>query len=56
MIALDILFEGQMLTMKCLYGPNTDSPKFYNNMNKLNDDIGNDTYKICGDFNPVLEP
>ena len=39
-----------------MYGPNTDSPNFYNNINKLNDDIGNDTFIICGDFNLDLEP
>lgn len=55
-VALDITIESQRLTLISIYGPNSDSPHFYESIFNIIDNIGNDTYIICGDFNLVLNP
>lgn len=39
-----------------IYGPNKDDPVFYINLFKTIQEIGNDTYIICGDFNLIVDP
>ena len=36
-----------------VYGPNDDSPDFFQNINGALEEIGNETIVICGDFNLV---
>lgn len=55
-MALDVVIENHKLTLISLYGPNTDSPDFYEQISTIIDDFGNSSYIICGDFNLVLNP
>ena len=55
-IILDITINNDIrLTLTNIYGPNQDNPKFYKNIFSLIDEIGNDSYLICGDWNMILE-
>ena len=55
-LALDIVIEKQRLTLLSLYGPNTDSPVFFTEIMNVIEDLGNDYFILCGDFNLVLNP
>ena len=53
MLILDIEIEGQKFSLVNIYGPNDDSPEFYQNMYDVLEEIGNENIIICGDFNLV---
>ena len=53
MLTLDIEIEGQRFSLVNIYGPNEDSPEFYQNIYDVLDEIGNENIIICGDFNLV---
>lgn len=55
-LALDIIVDNVRLTLVTVYGPNTDSPSFYEQIMLLIDDFENESYIVCGDFNLVLSP
>lgn len=55
-VVLDVVIENHKLTLISLYGPNTDSPDFYEQISTIIDDFGNSSCIICGDFNLVLNP
>ena len=55
-LALDIELDKMKVTLLSLYGPNTDSPAFFDDIMNIIDDFGNESYIICGDFNLVLRP
>ncbi len=52
-IVLDITMLSMDITLVCLYGPNDDQPRFYDNMKTIMENVGNPYYIICGDFNLV---
>ena len=52
-VAIDIETERLRFTLLTLYGPNTDSPEFYNNINEILGDFENLSMVICGDWNMV---
>ena len=48
--------ECNRITLINMYGPNNDSPSFYENLNTIIDEFNNDNITVCGDFNIVLNP
>ena len=54
-IILDLTLNSKRFTLCNIYGPNTDKPEFYEHIFQLIDNIGNDSYICCGDFNLVLD-
>ena len=55
-LALDLEIENNRLTLITLYGPNTDSPDFYDRIIETLGLFDNDSYIVCGDFNLVVDP
>ena len=55
-VILDLLLNGFRFTLANIYGPNTDSPSFYENIFKIIDELGNESFILCGDFNCVINP
>ena len=56
-IAIAIMYEGRKILLECLYGPNQDTPEFYNDMVFKKITEWNPDFSIfAGDFNVVLEP
>ena len=55
-IILDITISNQRLTLINLYGPNNDNPMFFQNIADHIDNIPNDKYIVCGDYNCILDP
>lgn len=55
-IILDISIHNQHFSLINIYGPNTDNPKFFQEIFQKVDDIGNTDFIICGDFNLILDP
>lgn len=54
-LILDLEIEGKRVTLINLYGPNEDSPEFYQTLVEGIEDFDNDTRIICGDFNLVQD-
>ena len=54
-LAVDISIYDQRYTQICLYGPNRDSPEFYENIIALFDKFENASIIVCGDWNLVLD-
>ena len=55
LLAVSLTVNGINLTLITLYGPNYDSPIFYDNLEQFcgrNDDLK----VICGDWNLVINP
>lgn len=47
LIALDLTIEGNMVTLINIYGPNTDSPEFYEYVREIFLELDNDfLYKL----------
>lgn len=55
-IILDMEIEGKKITLVSLYGPNDDSPQFYENVLQKVDEFENEEVIMCGDWNLVLDP
>lgn len=55
-LILDVIVEKERFTLVSLYGPNTDSPRFFEQVMALIDDFENQNYILCGDFNLVIDP
>ena len=55
-LILDIIIQGNRISLVTLYGPNKDKPTFFENINLILDELGNEHIIMCGDFNLVLEP
>ena len=53
-IVLDISIYKQKYTLVSVYGPNKDSPMFYQNLYEIVKSIGNASIIWCGDWNTVL--
>ena len=56
LLILDITISNKRLSLINIYGLNKDDPVFYETLFKNIDDIGNELYIICGDFNLTLNP
>lgn len=56
LIALDLTIEGNMVTLINIYGPNTDSPEFYEYVRENFLELDNDFFILVGDFNLALNP
>ena len=55
-VILDLSVGEIRFTLVSLYGPNSDNPSFYETIFKIIENIGNDCFCICGDFNLVQDP
>ena len=55
-LVVDITAQSKRFTLINIYGPNTDSPSFYQKIFQHIEEIDNSEYIICGDFNLVLDP
>ena len=55
-LILDIIIQGNRISLVTLYGPNKDKPTCFENINLILDELGNEHIIMCGDFNLVLEP
>ena len=53
---LKIAIDGHEVILCNVYGPNTDSPEFYENMQTHINDMQCEDIVWCGDFNLVLNP
>ena len=55
-IIIDITVDNHRFNLITLYGPNNDSPTFFNNLMLKAQSINNDNpYILCGDFNVVQD-
>lgn len=54
-IICDLTVDTNRLTLINLYGPNRDSPNFFDNIIKQAEEIGNISIIICGDFNIIQD-
>ena len=54
-IIVEITMEKNWLTLINLYGPNTDSPTFFENLLNIADPLNNNII-MCGDYNLVQDP
>lgn len=54
-LALDITIENKKVTLITIYGPNSDKPKFFEQLENTITDFKNESYIICGDFNIVQD-
>jgi exonuclease III len=55
LIALDMTIENKRISLITIYGPNEDSPIFYQNMSDTLTKLNNKEMIIVGDFNLVLD-
>jgi len=56
-IILDITIDKTVkFTLVNLYGPNEDTPDFYNNIFNIVQEFDNESTILCGDWNLVLDP
>jgi exonuclease III len=55
-VVIDVSFHDKRFTLCSVYGPNKDTPDFYNNIKKIMLDYQNTNYIICGDWNLVINP
>lgn len=53
MLALDLVIEENKITLINVYGPNTDTPGFYEKVRETFLDFDN-YFVLCGDFNIAL--
>ena len=52
-LVCDLTVENDRFTLINLYGPNKDTPNFFDNIINTVETIGNNKIIICGDFNVV---
>ena len=52
----ELKISGKKITLINIYCPNEDKPHFYNSVQQLVSDIGNENVIFCGDWNLVLDP
>ena len=55
LLCLDLEIDNVRLTLLTIYGPNIDSPWFYDKVSDILHEFNNENYIICGDFNLVLD-
>ena len=55
-IILDIEIDKHRITLVNLYGPNSDEPSFYDDINKRILQQGNNDIILVGDWNLLLDP
>ena len=53
LLAIDIEIEHKKITLINLYGPNNDSPEFFNKVSDIIENFNNQTVIIAGDYNLV---
>ena len=53
-VCIDIQIDNKNITLINLYGPNKDSPTFFDTIPEIIEQFANDNIIICGDFNLVL--
>lgn len=54
MLALDLVIEENKITLINVYGPNTDTPGFYEKVRETFLEFDNDYFVLCGDLNIAL--
>lgn len=54
MLALDLVIEENKITLSNVYGPNTDTPGFYEKVRETFLEFDNDYFVLCGDLNIAL--
>ncbi|KAK6186929.1 hypothetical protein SNE40_006185 [Patella caerulea] len=54
-IIIDIIIEETNITLANIYGPNSDTPSFYEKLFHKINEINNENTIICGDFNLALD-
>lgn len=55
LLALDIKIENKRLTLACIYGPNEDSPTFFQTLSDIITRINNEEIIIVGGYNWVID-
>ena len=53
---MDLIIEENKVTLINIYGPNIDTPSFYENIRDIFLEFDNDYFILCGDFNLTLNP
>ena len=56
LLALDLSIDENRLTLLNIYGPNNDSPIFFENIRDVLLEFDNPYFMVCGDFNITLNP
>ena len=51
----DLSVADNKFTLINLYGPNKDTPTFFQNIINISETIGNENLIICGDFNTIQD-
>ena len=54
-LALDVEIEDYRITLVNIYGPNNDSPAFYDDLNDVVNEFENPHTIVCGDWNLILD-
>ena len=53
---IHVVIESKRLSLINIYGPNIDTPEFFEEINNKLELFKNESCIICGDFNLVLDP
>ena len=56
LLALDLSIEYNRVALINIYGPNIDSPQFYEHVRDVFLEFDNEYFILCGDFNLTLNP
>jgi len=56
LLILDLEIEKHRISLAVIYGPNQDTPSFYENLKNSLLKIGNEKIIIVGDWNMLLDP
>ena len=56
LLVLDIEIEKRRISLAVLYGPNIDTPTFYNDLQNIVTRMGNANIIMVGDWNLLLDP
>lgn len=51
LLALDLSAEENRVTLKNIYGPNSDNLQLYENIKDIFLELNNECFILCGDFN-----
>ena len=56
LLALDLTIENKRMSLITIYGPNNDTPIFYEGLSDIIRELQNQDIILVGDFNLVLDP
>lgn len=55
-MVLDLNIQNHRLSLITVYGPNEDTPLFYEELFEIINEVGNKDIIVVGDFNLIMDP